>query len=264
MPARSIDGREAAAMLPNRANGGQGRIARLLKREKFDPRLIGLVANPYFLIRRALHQSIAVLAPQAKGRILDFGCGSKPYRHLFDHAEAYIGLDVGESGHDHKNSEVDVFYDGKTIPFDASSFDAVVSFETFEHVFNLEEMLAEIRRVLRPGGTLLFSVPFAWDEHEAPYDFARYTSFAVPHLLARAGYEVVELRKSGNYVRSIAQLWIAYLHQEIGVKLGPLRPLIQLGLIFPTTLLGLGTSKILPRSDALFHNLVILARKPDA
>ena len=63
-------------------------------------------------------------------------------------------------------------------------------------MFNLPDLLMEINRVTKRDGYLLLSVPFAWAEHEIPYDFARYTSFALTHLLEKNGYRVLELHKS--------------------------------------------------------------------
>jgi len=50
------------------------------------------------------------------GIMLDFGCGSKPYKELFS-VDKYIGLDIEKSGHNHKEEPIDFYYDGKTIPF---------------------------------------------------------------------------------------------------------------------------------------------------
>lgn len=47
---------------------------------------------------------------------------------------------------------------GEALPFPAASFDAVVCWDVIEHVQSPERMLAEIRRVLRPGGTVLLTV----------------------------------------------------------------------------------------------------------
>ena len=49
------------------------------------------------------------------------------------------------------NSKVDFFYDGKQFPFDSSEFDWVFSSEVFEHMFNIDEQLEEINRVLKQG-----------------------------------------------------------------------------------------------------------------
>jgi SAM-dependent methyltransferase len=146
------------------------------------------------------------------------------------------------------------------LPFPDASFDAVISFEVFEHVFNLDEILDDIRRVLKPGGKLLFSIPFAWDEHEQPFDYARYTSFGIRALLERHGYGGIEIEKTSTDVEAIGQLWIAYLHQHIGARHGPTRALVQLALLAPLTIMTLILSRILPDRRHIYCNLLVSAR----
>jgi SAM-dependent methyltransferase len=199
------------------------------------------------------------MAPSITGSLLDFGCGSKPYEALFTKANSYIGVDLETTGHDHVDSKVDVYYDGRALPFEADQFDAVVSFEVFEHVFNLTEVLDEIRRVTKESGFLLISIPFAWPEHEIPYDFARYTSFGIAHVLNCSGYEVINTKKTTTHVLAVFQLFADYLAQ-----LGPrswIRPILQLMVIFPTTLFAYLLNSILPKRYAYFCNSVVLARK---
>ena len=148
-----------------------------IKKEQFQPTLFGLIINPVYIVHSGLFKYINKFAPQMKGSVLDFGCGSKPYENLFINSDEYIGCDIEVSGHDHHDSNIDYFFDGKKLPFANDRFDSVVSFEVLEHVFNLPEILQEINRVTKTSGTFLISVPFAWHEHEAPYDFGRYTSF---------------------------------------------------------------------------------------
>jgi SAM-dependent methyltransferase len=215
------------------------------------------------MIRRALFVAIRNLAPQVSGRILDFGCGSKPYKSLFGHASEYVGVDLQVTGHDHQDSRIDVFYDGQTLPFADSQFDSVISFEVFEHVFNLPEILSEIHRVTRPGGKLLLSVPFAWNEHEIPYDFARYTSFGISHLLRGAGYEIIELKKTTSHLVAVSQLFIVYMTQ-LAPQNRFLRAFLQLAAIAPVTILTIVLDRMLPTRDSYYCNSVVLARKRGA
>jgi SAM-dependent methyltransferase len=165
-------------------------IKKKLQKEAFAVSPISIIVNPFYIIRNGLYKAISKQAINLTGEILDFGCGKKPYEHLFVNAETYIGVDIKISGHDHKNSKVDKFYDGKILPFPDNSFDSVVSFEVFEHIFNIDEVLLEIRRVLKPNGQLLITIPFAWDEHEAPFDYARYTSFGIKNILEKNLFEI--------------------------------------------------------------------------
>jgi len=60
--------------------------------------------------------------------------------------------------------------------------------------------------VLKPGGHVVASVPFAMREHEQPYDFYRYTSFALKSLAADSGFVVKELDYVGDMVGVAASL----------------------------------------------------------
>jgi SAM-dependent methyltransferase len=237
-----------------------GKLRARARRESFQPTWLNAIVSPDFIIRRGLFLAIGQLAPSISGSVLDFGCGSKPYESLFSNAEKYVGVDVEVTGHDHIDSKVDVFYDGKTLPFRDGEFHAVVSFEVFEHVFNLPEVLREIHRVTRESGHLLISIPFAWQEHEIPYDYARYTSFGISDLLRKSGYDVVELRKTTTYLLAIGQLFIAYLTQ-LAPKTRMLRHLFQLLVISPCTLAALAVNFIAPKRYEYFCNCVVLARK---
>lgn len=238
-------------------------LKRLYNKSLFQPTFFGLFFNPFFIIRRGLFRNIAQLSGHLHGRLLDFGCGSKPYRSLFD-VTAYIGTDVEVSGHDHLNEDIDVYYDGTTLPFDDASFDSIFSSEVFEHIFNLPEILNELHRVLKPGGHMLVTVPFVWDEHEIPYDFARYTSFGIRHLLTEKGFTIVKETKTTNYVATLCQMWAAYVYQHILPKNKVARIALTPLFITPITICGLTFSAILPTNMKFFHNNVLVVRKPES
>lgn len=223
-----------------------------------------IFSEPSYFIRKRLYQSVSIFAPLLTGKVLDFGCGSKPYRHLFTNAASYIGLDIEVSGHSHVHSQIDVFYDGKQIPFEEECFDNVFSTEVFEHVFNIDEVLPEIRRVLKTGGQLLFTCPFVVPEHEKPYDFARYTSFGIKHIMEKHGFKIVEQVKTGNFIEAIAQLQMYYLNFWLPQK--PrflylfLYQLFILPIILGTSLLNKILPKRMLRND-LYHSNVLLVQK---
>ncbi|RYZ19647.1 MAG: class I SAM-dependent methyltransferase, partial [Chitinophagaceae bacterium] len=175
------------------------------------------ITQSNYLIRHRLLKAISRFAPNLKGKLLDFGCGQKPYYSLFT-VDEYIGIDFENPGHPHANEAIDVFYNGKNIPFANNTFDSIFTSEVFEHVFNLPEIITELHRVLKPGGQLLISCPFAFCEHEQPNDYARYTSFAMRHMLQQKGFEVIEQVKTGNSIEAIYQLRLVYIHQHITPK----------------------------------------------
>lgn len=223
-----------------------------------------IFTQPFFFIRKGIEKTIKILSPQCTGKILDFGCGSKPYAQYFKHASAYIGLDIKNPAHPHLNEQIDVFYDGKKIPFADNEFDSVFSSEVFEHIFNIDEVLPEIHRVLKPGGKLLFTCPFAWPEHEVPYDFGRYSSFGIKHIIEKAGFKIIEQHKAGHFFEVLMQYLIFYVFCFIPKKPAFVYYLLHQLFILPLMLITIVISFILPkimkRKDLYFNN-ILLAEK---
>lgn len=235
------------------------RIESYLKKQSFQPGIAAALFNPFFLIRRALFKEIKKQAPLLSGKLMDFGCGRKPYENLFTVSE-YIGVDIQTTGHDHRNSRIDVFYDGNTVPFPDATFDAIFCSEVLEHIFNPDEILQELQRVLKPGGSILLTVPFCWNEHEVPYDYGRYSSFGIAHLMEKNGFKIRKNIKTGNFVLTLFQLWSLFIYETF--KKGG-RPALLVALIFivPIHLLGLLFSVLLPSNKTLYFNNVIVAEK---
>ncbi len=228
-----------------------------LREQDFHPGILGLFINPFYFARKGLDRHITQLAPLLRGKILDVGCGSKPYRRYFTVGE-YVGLEI--TG---RNREADVFYDGKVFPFNDGEFDSVFSSEVLEHVFNPGEFLSEINRVLKPGGLLLLTVPFLWDEHGQPFDFARYSSFGLRHLLEGHGFEIVKFHKSMDDVRVIFQMVNAYIYKRTITGSWKLNLFLTAILTAPFNLCGELFAKILPSNADLYLDNIVLARKRD-
>jgi SAM-dependent methyltransferase len=231
------------------------RLNSLIQRQEFNPGLLGIFINPFYFARRGLYQHIVALAPNIKGRVLDVGCGSKPYLSLFPASE-YIGMEISGG-----NTNADCYYDGNHFPFQECEFDSVLTNEVLEHVFNPEVFLSEVNRVLKGGGVLLLTVPFVWDEHEQPYDYARYSSFGLRHLLEQNGFIILEYRKSMNDIRVIFQMMNAYTYKKTINGNFYLNIIITLILMAPFNLLGEILGWILPCNNDLYLDNVVLARK---
>jgi len=234
------------------------------KKEHFIIKWHHCFTNPFFFIRKGLSDAVKTQAPLLAGSVLDFGCGSKPYRQYFINATSYTGIDIEVSGHDHKNEEIDIYYDGKVIPMAANTFDHVFSTEVFEQIFNIDDVLPEIKRVLKPGGTLLITCPFVWPEHEQPYDFARYTSFGIKHVLEKHGFTIKEQIKTGNYFEVIIQQWMLFLFFFLPKRPALLYYIFHQLFILPNIMLASVFNLIAPRRmkrKDLFHNNVVLATR---
>lgn len=235
-----------------------------MKTDIFITKWFHVFSHPFFLIRKGIKNKIEALSTKLTGKILDFGCGAKPYAGYFTHADEYIGLDIEKSGHAHEDEQIDVYYDGKRIPFEENHFDAVFSSEVFEHVFNLEEVLPEIHRVLKPGGKLLFTCPFAWPEHEVPYDFARYSSFGMKAIIERQGFTIIEQHKTGHFFEVVMQYIILYIFYFLPKRPSFLYYSLHQLFILPAILFTLFISLILPgkmkRKDLYFNNVLLVEK----
>jgi SAM-dependent methyltransferase len=231
--------------------------------QSFAPGFAGVFINPFYFIRSDLQKNIKQFAPELKGRLLDFGCGRKPYENLFS-VDEYIGIDLKTTGHEHKNSKVDVYYDGKSIPFDDNNFDSVFCSEVLEHVFNLDEVLPEIRRVMKPNGKILVTVPFCWNEHEVPFDFGRYSSFGIAHLFEKYGFKVTALKKSGTFARVIMQLYALYWYSVINTRSTIVNYLLRMFFIAPVNVIGSILLPLFPKNDSMYFNNIVIAQKVGA
>jgi len=194
---------------------------------------------------------------------MDFGCGSKPYKSLFKTTE-YIGVDYENEGHSHENEQIDVFYDGKTLPFESEYFDSVLCSEVIEHVFELKGTLKEINRVMKPGAHILITCPFVWNEHEMPYDFARYTRFALEDILEKSGFKMIHFEKSGNFITTITQLKVLYYSNAFQKKWSAMfftRWIYKFLFVLVPNVFGLLMEKIYPNDQSLYLNNVLVAKK---
>jgi SAM-dependent methyltransferase len=88
----------------------------------------------------------------------------------------YDATDVGIIAFDiYQSRFVQFIADGHSIPLRPHSVDGVVIQAVLEHVLEPEVVVAELRRVLRPGGIVYAETPFMQQVHEGPFDFTRYT-----------------------------------------------------------------------------------------
>ena len=223
----------------------------------WNPGLIHFFLTPNFLTQKTLFESISKYKNFIGGKILDFGCGQKPYVDLFDFTE-YIGLELNDQSY----SRADLFYDGKEIPFKEKEFDSVVSFQVLYQCDDIDFCLNQIKRVLKDNGSLLISLPFMWfDGGDNPE--RRFSAYEIKNLLNRNGFKILNQSLTCNNLSSTFVLINSFINTEITNKI-PLRIIrIFLRLIICTFLntLSLISYKITPRTSNIYLNRIILAKK---
>jgi SAM-dependent methyltransferase len=167
----------------------------------------------HYLTHLNLSRDLTSAARQyATGRVLDMGCGNKPYRELFAASDAYMGCDVVQSS----EHLVDVLCSCTRLAFKDASFETVLCSQVLEHVNDPAGAIREAARVLRRGGYFLVSVPMVWELHEEPHDYFRFTKYAIRSLFDEAGFDTVEIIPSGGKWASIGQLRLSMIWSSYG------------------------------------------------
>jgi len=156
----------------------------------------------WFTGKRLLLHALLDRAGGARGRILDVGCGTGGILLSLAHDAAVVSVDYEELALrfcQEKGLRAVVQGSALALPFAAGSFDGCVMFDVLEHVDDERALLAELRRVLRPGGRAVISVPafqMLWSRHDETFQHRR--RYRRGQLLAR-------VRESG-----LAPEWCSY------------------------------------------------------
>jgi SAM-dependent methyltransferase len=154
----------------------------------------------FYLIRKSLLEAVKEIKPLLQGNVLDLACGIMPYKNFLmnDKIIRYIGIDLEPTEY-HNIVKPDYYWDGKKIPLDDASVDFVLATEFLEHYFDTSLILNEINRVLKPGGIFFFTVPSIWPLHEVPYDYHRFTPFALAEHLKNTGFISWDIKPLGGF-----------------------------------------------------------------
>lgn len=205
---------------------------------------IGLVRRFAALLRKTpLHpqwfaflredRGLQEICESLDGIVLDVGCAEgKPRRHLDAGAE-YLGIDYYSTATGWYGTTPDIFADAQALPLRDECVDHSLLLDVLEHIPDPERCLAELRRVLKPGGSLTVQVPFLYPVHDAPLDFHRWTRFGLHSAANRHGFRVASERAIGHPLETAA------LNANIAVSQTTLNwwrqrnPLVLLGLTLP-------------------------------
>lgn len=187
--------------------------------------------------------------------------GSQPYRNHLGTSE-YVGLEF-DTPENRTAEQADFFYDGTTFSFENDAFDSILCTEVLEHVFEPERFVQEMMRVLKPGGKLLMTVPFAWDENEQPWDYGRYSSFGLTHLLTKHGFHIVKHVKSGVRFRALAQLRCTTVWKSLGLweRSPTLVRYAVSSLLAPIHMAGAVLQSPFRNADLYLDNIVLAEKK---
>ncbi len=212
----------------------------------------------YKFLFRDLEQAVHTYA---KGEVLDIGCGNKPYKCFFENKiSGYVGCDIIQSS----EGAVDILCPATDIPLPDNSKDTVFSTQVIEHVADHRKLLSEAYRILKPGGYLIISGPMAWEHHEEPYDFFRFTKYGFDWLLKEQGFTDVQIIPNGGKWAGVGQLLLNSIRTSLAKKTPMRRVLNVCYFIFRVKWLTNLLFAFLERVDPDYNftlNFVVVAKK---
>jgi SAM-dependent methyltransferase len=186
---------------------------------------------PTYAVRAPLVRWLAEEARRAHGdlgryRLLDVGCGEKPYEPLFaPYTSSYVGVDPVD------NPVADLEGAVEDLPVEDASFDVVLCNQVLEHCDDPAEAISELRRVTAPGGRVLASTHGVMVYHPSPTDYWRWTHAGLEKLFAGNGdWESVRVTPASGTTACLGMITSLYLDLLLRrVRLGVVsRPLVAL------------------------------------
>lgn len=147
-------------------------------------------------------------------KILDAGAGQLQYKKYCSHLE-YVSQDFCqyEGAGNNKalqtgvfdTSKIDIECDIIDIPVKDESFDVILCIEVIEHLPDPRKAIAEFTRILKRGGTLILTAPFASLTHFAPYHFSTGFNKYFYEDILKDEFTINELQANGDYFDYLAQ-----------------------------------------------------------
>jgi SAM-dependent methyltransferase len=170
-----------------------------------------------WVVRAALARWLQAQASELEGagepmRILDVGCGVKPYYPFFASvASSYVGVDVVE------NPVAELLGPVEDLPVEDASFDVVLCTQVLEHSDDPAQAVRELRRVTAPGGRVLASTHGVQVYHPSPVDYWRWTHEGLRRLFTEnAEWSALSVEPAAGTASTLAMLLATYI--EIGLR----------------------------------------------
>lgn len=217
------------------------------------------LSTPGWSIRRPLAAWLRNEGERAFGlRILDVGCGEKPYLPFFERATSYVGVDLPG------NPRADLVGPIEALPVPDDSVDVVLCTQVLEHVEDPGAAVRELHRVLVPGGRALLSTHGVMLFHPNPNDFWRWTHTGLRRLFEQeADWSDVRVEAGAGSASCLAMLAGHYVHL---LAKRAHAPVLAHPAIVALNLIGWGIDAQISslreaRAGALFANLHLTAVK---
>lgn len=165
----------------NSLSGLARKLVSKLRNTPFHPQWFA-----FFREARNLEETCKALS----GVVLDVGCADAKARHCLASDAQYVGIDYYSTAREWYGTRPDIYADAQSLPLNDASVDHSLLLDVLEHIPRPDRCLSELRRTLKPGGSLTIQVPFLYPVHDAPLDFHRWTRFGLLAVAERHGFRV--------------------------------------------------------------------------
>lgn len=162
--------------------------------------------HPQWFVYKDERGTLQEIGRLAHDLVLDIGAGAQVVQDYLSADCEYISLDYYQTAVTWYHTHPHIYGDGQRLPIRSGSVDTVLLLDVLEHLPQPETCVAEIGRVLRPGGQLVLQVPFLYPLHDVPNDFHRWTIHGLRALAGRYGFSVEHEYVSGHPLESAALL----------------------------------------------------------
>ena len=202
--------------------------------ESTEVRKLAALEDTHWWYRERRHLLAKALAGVTPGPALDIGAaGGGNTRVLRDLGWTPVAMEYGPDGAEvaHERGLAAVRADARYLPLADGSLSLVVAFDILEHIEEDDLAVAEIRRVLRPDGTLLIAVPAdprLWSDHDVAVDHVRrYTRESLSEVLQRGGFEIARMTSWNVLLRPVVAM---RRKKSSGSDLDDLHPVVNTAL----------------------------------
>jgi SAM-dependent methyltransferase len=217
---------------PGKYDSAEFSRAQKTAQERLHPSI--WASNYMVLSNRRRRMQRLFQARESVGDVLDVGGQYCPYYPLFkDKCTSYTSMDLIDT------PIVDIVCNAEEMPVEDCSYDTVLCTQVLEHCGHPQRIVDECHRVLRPGGTLIVTVPSIFPMHGYPADNWRFMPDGLRLMLKAFGE--VEVLGEASFAESLAQVNCLYGHVLMG-RLGPLKKVLSPLWNLTTNVLGRGLS----------------------